>query len=182
MRLLGSFFLVAVAALLAFAETVKYSALENMERSFESRLARNPGKLPFEVLSSASAMYVPGVGVMLSSRVNLVYATLESPFLPQTPVELAARRQKLRQDKLDKVPILEENMRECLADAAVSPDFDVVRPQEQFVIGITLFYFPSKEDSAGLPRQITMSAEKQKLINARRDKVELAKVIQEQIL
>ena len=62
------------------------------------------------------------------------------------------------------------------------PEFDAVRPNEQFAIGVTLFYFPSKEDTTGLPRQITMSAEKQKLINARRDKVDLAKVIQEQIL
>src|ERR1700722_8285179 len=121
MRILGSFFLLAAGALLLLAESVSFSALEGMERNFESKLIKNPGKLPFEILSNASAMYVPGAGVMLSSRVNLVYAILESPFLPTTPAELAARRQKLRLDKLEKVPVLEQNMRECLADAAGSP-------------------------------------------------------------
>ena len=181
MKLLSSFFLLAVAAILAFAETVSFTTLEKLEQNFESRLAKNPGKLPFEILSNASAMYVPGVGVTLSSRVNLVYVTPESPFLQLSPADLAARKQKVRQDKLEKVPVLEENMRECLADAAGSPDFDSVRPNEHFAIGVTLFYFPH-EDITGLPRQITMSAEKQKLINARRNKTDLATVIQEQIL
>ena len=182
MRYLASFGITLAVALLAFADTVNFSALENMERSFEARLAKNPGKLPFEILSNASAMYIPGTGVMLSSRLNLVYVTPESPFLTLTPVEVAARREKLRTDKLEKVPVLEMNMRECLADAASSPEFDAVRPTEQFAIGVTLFYFPSKEDTAGLPRQITMSAQKGTLIQARRAKVDLATVVQEQKL
>jgi hypothetical protein len=120
---------------------------------------------------------------MLSSRVNLTYMDPDSPFRPQiTAADLAAQRQKLHRDKLAKVPILEQNMRECLADAAASPEFDAVSPSEKFMIGVTLFYFPAKEDVTGLPRQITMSAEKQKLIQARRDKLDLSKVVQEQIL
>ena len=82
MRFLSSFFLVALAAILAFDGTVNYPALEKMEKNFEGRLARNPGKLPFDLLSNATAMYVPGVGVSLSSRVNLVYVTPGKPVPP----------------------------------------------------------------------------------------------------
>jgi hypothetical protein len=188
MRLWSSFFLLALSAILALADAVNFSALEDLERGFEARLANGPADLrPFEMLSNAAAMYIPGVGVMLSSRVNLIYENADTPFRPQVPpaqraAELAIERQKLHRDKLAKVPVLEQAMRECLADAAASPKFDAVLPTEKFMIGVTLFYIPTREDITGLPRQITMSAEKQKLIQARRDKVDLATVIQEQKL
>jgi hypothetical protein len=173
------FMLAAGVAVYAFGETVKYAPLENMERNFEMKLLKNQGKQPFQTLSNAPAIYVPGAGVMLTARVNLVYATLESPFLQTTPAEFAALKERLRRSKLEKVPVLEQNMRECLAEAAALSDFDAVPPNEQFAIGVSLFYFP-KEDSTGLPRQITMNAPKQKLLNAIRDKVDLKTVIEEQ--
>lgn len=174
---MGSFFLAAALAV-AFGDTVKYTALQSLERSFENKLASNPGKYPFEVLANAPAIYVPGIGVTVTTIVNLVYTTQESPFRPApTPEEWAT----VRQHKLDKIPVLEQNMREFLADAAASPALDAVRPTEQLSIGVSLFYFP-KEDVTGLPRQITMSAFKQKLLEARRNKVDLATVIMEQKL
>jgi hypothetical protein len=179
MKKMGSFILAGALAALAFAETVKYSALETMERNFESKLVAKPGKLPFQLLSNASAIYVPGAGVMLSSRLNLVYAELENPFVQHTPAEFVALKERLRQSKLEKVPVLEQNMRECLAESAVMPEFDAVPPNEQFAIGVSLFYFP-KEDTTGLPHQITMNAQKQKLLAAVREKADLATVIHEE--
>ena len=176
---LALFFTTAATAYLAYGQAVKYSALESLEQSFEAKLKKNPGKFPFEILSNASAFYVPGAGATLTCRVNLVYATLESPFrpAPPTPEEF----ETLRQNKLQKVPVLEKNMQEYLSDAAASPELDAVRPTEQIAIGVTLFYF-QKEDTTGLPKRIVMSAEKQKLQAARRNKADLATVIQEQKL
>jgi hypothetical protein len=179
MTKMGSFILAGALAVVAFAETVKYSALETMERNFETKLVAKAGKLPFQTLSNASAIYVPGAGVMLSARVNLVYAQLENPFLQQTPAEFDAMKVRLRMSKLEKVPVLEQDMRECLAETAVMPEFDAVPPGEQFAIGVALFYFP-KEDTAGLPHQITMNAQKQKLLAAVREKADLATVIHEE--
>jgi hypothetical protein len=172
---MGSF-LLAATAFLSTAQTIKYTSLEGLEQNFEDRLKKNPGKFPFEIISNANAIYVPGSGVTLTCRVNLVYATLESPFrpAPPTPEEF----ETLRLNKVAKVPILEKNMQDYLADAAVNPQLDAVRPNEQLAIGVTLFYFP-KENTTDLPHRIFMSAEKQKLQQARRDKINVATVIQE---
>jgi hypothetical protein len=68
-----------------------------------------------------------------------------------------------------------------LAETAADADLDPVPPTEKIAIGVTLFYY-KWEDSSGLPRQIVMSAEKQQLLQARRQKLDLASVIQEQKL
>jgi hypothetical protein len=174
---IGFVSLLALAAI-AWSETVKYGALQDLERSFESKLAQNPGKYPFEVMFNAAGVYVPGVGLTLTSRVNLVYWQEPSPFRPAfTPQELAT----LREHKLEKIPVLEQNMREVISDAAVSPNFDAVPANEHITLGVSLFSF-SWENQEGLPHQITMTAEKQQLLKARRNKTDLAKVIQEQKL
>jgi hypothetical protein len=165
------------------AATVKYSALEDFEHAFEGKLAQNPGPgkyLPFDVLFSAPAAYVPGVGLTLTSWVNLVYTPplAISPFSPPLNDQ---QKEDLRAHKLERIPILEQNMREVMADAAASPSFDAIPAGEHISLGVSLFYFPW-EHQEGLPRQITMSAQKQQLLQARRDKIDLAKVIQEQKL
>ncbi len=115
---------------------------------------------------------------MLSSFVNLAYWQEPSPYRPPfTPQEKATLREK----KIQKIPILEQHMRDVMSETAASSDIDSVPANERVIVGVTLFYF-IWEDSSGLPRQITMSAEKQKLLQARRDKLDLATVIQEQKL
>jgi hypothetical protein len=176
---LGSFGAAALLACLGFAQTVKNASLETLERTFEDRIKKSPGPYPYDLMSNPSAVYIPGAGLTVTCRLNLVYATLESPFRPSPPgpAEYAA----LKQHKIDKIPVLEKTMQDYLLDTAGLPDLDAVRPTEQLAIGVTLFYYP-KEDSTGLPRRIVMSAEKQKLLQARRDKLDLATVIQEQKL
>jgi hypothetical protein len=68
-----------------------------------------------------------------------------------------------------------------MAETAAASDIDPVPPAERIVLGVPLFYF-KWEYSDGLPRQITMSAQKEQLLKALRDKVDLATVIQEQKL
>ena len=178
LRRIGFVLSALAAVLIAHAQGIKMTALEDFEHRFEARLAQIPPPYPFEILFPAPAIYVPGVGVMLSSIVNLSYLDQPSPFRPPfTPKELAAFRER----KLQRVPILEQSMREVLAETAASSDIDPVPPNERIILGVTLFYF-KWEDSTGLPRQIVMSAEKQKLLEARRAKVDLASVIQEQKL
>ena len=168
-------------SVVALAATVKYSALEDFEHAFEGKLAQNPGpgKYPaFEVLFTAPAIYVPQVGLTLTTWVNLVYT---QPLSPYSPPPNDQQKEDLRAHKLERIPILEQNMREVMADAAASPSFDGVPAGEHISIGVSLFYY-SWEHQEGLPRQITMSAEKQKLLDARRNQIDLAKVVQEQKL
>lgn len=181
MRRIGFVSLILVSLVLAaYAQGVKFQALVDFEKHFEAKLTQPPLPFPFEVLFPAPAIYVPGNGVTLSTIVNLSYMQPASPFRaegPYSPKELAAFRER----KLQRVPILEERMREVMAEMAAAPDLDSITPNERIVLGVTLYYY-LWEDSAGLPRQIVMSAEKQKLLQAVRDKANLAGVIQEQKL
>ena len=178
MRHLGFVSLALAAVLIARAQGLKMTTLEDLEHRFEAKLGQTPGPFPFEVLSPAPAIYVPGVGVVLSSIVSLSYLDQPNPFRgPFTPKELA----EFRDRKLKRVPVLEQSMREVMAETAAASDMDPVPPNERIVLGVTLFYF-KWEDSNGLPRQITMTAEKQKLLQALRAKTDLATVIQEQKL
>ncbi len=180
-RVYSCVFVALCSSVFAWCETVKYSALENLEHAFEAKLAQNPGpgKYPvFEVLFNAPGIYVPGVGVTLTSWVSLVYTQPLSPFAPPPTDQ---QKEDLRAHKLERVPILEQNMREVMADAAASPSFDAVPGGEHISLGVSLFYH-MWEHQEGLPHQITMSAPKQDLLKARRDKIDLAKVIQEQKL
>ena len=162
----------------AHAQGVKISTLEDFEHRLEAKLALTPPPNPFEVLFPAPAIYVPGVGVVLSSIVNLAYLTPPSPFRPPfTPEEKTGFRQR----KLDHLPILEQDLREVMVETAVASDLELMPANERIIIGVTLFYF-KWEDSTGLPRQIVMSAERQKLLEARRAKIDLATVVQEQKL
>jgi hypothetical protein len=175
---IGFVFSALAIAAIAWSETVKYSALEELERSFETKLGQNAGKYPFDVLFNAPGVYIPGMGLTLTSRISLVYTQQPSPFRPAFSDQEKAT---LREHKLEKVPILEQNMREVMSDAAASPSFDAIPGSEHISLGVSLFYY-LWENQEGLPHQITMTAEKQQLLKARRDKADLAKVIQEQIL
>jgi len=178
---IGFVSLTLVGALIAQAQGLKFTALEEFEHRFEAKLAQTPPPFPFEVLFPAPAVYVPGTAVVLSSIVSLAYVQEPSPFRgPYTPKELASFRER----KLQRLPILEQSMREVIVETASASSMDPLPPTERIVLGVTLFYF-KWEDSSGLPRQIVMSAEKQKLLQALRDKdkkVDLSTVIQEQKL
>lgn len=178
MRPVASLCLLLTLAAFGWCETVRFGALEELEQSFEAKLGQNPGKYPFDILFSAAGVYAPGSGLTLTSRISLVYTQPPNPFRPAfSEDELEA----LRQHKLEKIPVLEQNMREVISDAAASPNFDAVPANEHITLGVSFFYY-KWEKQEGLPHQITMSAEKQQLLKARRDKADLAKVIQEQKL
>ena len=171
--------LAGAALAVTLSPIININALEGYQRRFETQLlAQTPGQFPFEVLSASPGIHVQGVGLTLSSVVSLSYLEPAGPFRqPYTPKELATFRDR----KLERVPILERTMREVMADTANASEIDPLPPNERVILGVTLFYF-KWENSDGLPRQIVMSAEKQQLLKARREKLDLATIVQEQKL
>src|SRR6266702_1754852 len=69
-----------VAAVLADTQPLQFSALEAFETRFEAKLNQTPPPFPFQVLTPAPAVYVPGVGVILSTVVSLSYLEPPNPF------------------------------------------------------------------------------------------------------
>jgi hypothetical protein len=148
-----------MAAAFAAAPRIRREALHAMELSFDKRIQTLSADIPFELLGNTRGVYLEGFGVIFTSEVNLSQSMAITPFSLTIPKEYMV---KLRLRKLDRVPVLEKNMREQLV--AMASSLDSVPPNEQVVLGVTLFYH-NWEDTAGLPLQIVMRAARQQLLD-----------------
>ena len=138
---------------------VKRAALAAMEKSFDNRILKISVENPFDLLGTTRGMYLDGYGAVFTTEVNLVVTAPLSPFRQSISKEEVAR---LRLAKLQRLPLLKLNMRDMLISAAAS--LDGVPANEQIVVGVSLFHF-YWEDMNGLPSQIVMQAERQKLLD-----------------
>lgn len=149
----------AMAAAFASVPRVSREALAAMELSFDKRIRTISADVPFELLGNTRGVYLEGYGAVFTSEVNLAQSMTVTPFSLTIPKEYAT---KLRQRKLERVPVLAKNMQEQML--AMASSLDTVPPKEQVVLGVTLFYH-TWEDRSGLPSQIVMQAERQKLLD-----------------
>ena len=149
-----------VASIAAAEMRVSRVSLAAMEKSFDRRVETVNVDDPFMLLGTTRGLYLNGYGAVFTAEVNLVANAAISPFRPMFTKQEIAR---LRQKKHDRVTVLKEHMRNALIGAAAS--LDGVSPNEQIVLGVTLFYF-NWEDRAGLPTQVVMQAPKKALLEA----------------
>jgi hypothetical protein len=156
---LPTLLLAAMAAAFAAVPRVSRAALAGMELSFDKRIRTLSADIPFELLGNTRGVYLEGYGAVFTSEVNLAQSMTVTPFSLTIPKEYAA---KLRQRKLARLPVLTKNMQEQLL--AMASSLDAVPPNEHVVLGVTLFYH-TWEDRSGLPSQIVMQAERQKLLD-----------------
>jgi hypothetical protein len=139
-------------------------ALAGLERSFDSRLERANAPDSFYLLGPTRAVYLEGYGVVFSAEINLIISPNLSPFHQSfTKIE----KTRIHDRKLRQLPMLAQNMREMLIASAAA--LENLPPNEQVVAAVTLFHY-SWEDASGMPSQIVMQAERQKLLsNATRE-------------
>ena len=140
------------------------AALSGLENNFDGRFQRANATDPFDLLGTTRAVYLDGYGVVFSAELNLIVTPNLNPF---HQVFTSAEKARIHERKLQRLPLLKQNMREMLIASAVS--LENLPPSEQVVLAVTLFHY-SWEDSSGLPAQIVMQAERQKLLsNATRE-------------
>lgn len=146
-----------------------------MEKDFDNRLTREVlDDDPFALLGMTRGVHVEGLGIVYSAEVNLAQLPGISPFHPEMTKADWAR---IRQKKLQRVPVLRTAMKQMLLNCAAS--LDGVPTEEVVALGVTLTRHPS-EDSAGLPSQIVVQALKRDLIDVqagRRDRAQLDTLI-----
>ncbi len=148
-----------LGAALADAPRVRRAALAAMEKSFDDRLQSAVTQEPFDMLGNTRGIYLEGYGAVFTAELGLVFTPSINPFRLAIPKpEIAAVHQR----KLRQLPILKQNMREMLLNCSAS--LDSVPGNEQIVVSIILFN-RAWEDTSGLPSQIMMQAERQKLLN-----------------
>ena len=156
MRALGA---VCLAVMLlqasAAATSVGWPAIAAMEQLADKALVGRDD--PFELLGNTRGAYLEGYGAVFSTEVSLAFTPAANPFRgPLTKTEIMAvnERKRLR------LPALRKAMQTFLLNASVS--LDGVGPNEQVVYFVDLYYH-NWEERKGLPSQIVMRGEKQKL-------------------
>ena len=138
---------------------VTRAALAVLEKSYDRRVARANTPDSFDLLGSTRGVYLEGYGVVFSTEVNLIVSPNLTPFHPVfSPNEKA----RVHDRKLQRLPALKQSMREMLYSSAAS--LENLPPGEQVVLAVSLFHY-SWEDTSGMPAQIVMQAERQKLLS-----------------
>lgn len=157
---------ISLFATLGFAPNVPVKTTRGsmiaIEKSIDSQIQRINVDDPYFLLGPTRGMYVSGFGAVFSSEVNLVANAAISPFRPTYSKEELA---KLREKKQIRAAQLKQQMRDMIVNAAWA--LETLPPDDNVVLGISIYYF-SWEDSAGLPRQIVMKAQRRALISVPR--------------
>ena len=149
----------ATWAAVAQGPRVGYAAIRAMEQSVDRRVMTLSTDTPFDLLGNTRGVYLGGYGAVFTTEVNLLVTNNISPFLQTIPKEYVA---KVHTQKLQRVPLLKRSMQDALVATAAS--LDNVPAGENIVLGVTLFYY-NWENTSGLPAQIVMQAQRQKLLD-----------------
>jgi len=143
------------------APRITRAALEATERTIDQRISKITMDVPFDVLGTARGCYIAGFGAVFTAEVSLAPTPALTPFRQKvTPEEIA----RIHERKLAQVPRLKQAMREALVSSAAA--LDRLAPEEQIVVGISLFYY-SWEDTSGMPKQVVMRASRKALADFR---------------
>ncbi len=177
MRLLVG--IAAAALCLAAAESaVSPATIAAVEGTMNRTLSVGPAD-PYELMGTARGTYLNGYGALFTVELDLINAgpISPNPFKPKvSPQELASVRER----KVKNLSILKDSMRTLMMNAGST--LEGMPPNERVSMEAYLFYY-SWENSKGMPQRVFMSAEKQKLMDAKTAHAgpqELAAIIEEQ--
>jgi hypothetical protein len=162
MKYLISLLLAATLLIAAVTEPViTRTMLTPVEKKIDQRMETLFDE-PFLLLGMTRGLYLDKFGAVFSTELQLVSTPGVGTFGFTAPTKemLASTRKK----KLERLPLLKDAMRAQLAAAAVA--LDKLPADEKVVLGVSIFR-RSWEDSAGLPAQIVMQANRKDLISAR---------------
>lgn len=149
----------AKAAAVSQGPRVTRDSMMKIEKAFDTRVAKIATDVPFDLLGATRGVYLDGYGAVFTAELNLMITAPLSPFRQTVTKDEVA---KLHAKKLQRVDVLKQNMRDMLA--AIASSLDTLAPNDQIVLGVTLFYY-NWEDKTGLPGQIVMQGTRQKLLS-----------------
>ena len=170
------------AATLCFAATesrVSRAAILAVEGSMNERFSARSAD-PYDLLGPARGTYLEGYGTLFTFEVDLANAggLIMSPFKQTiTPEELAG----LRDRKLRKLSEMKDTMRTVMMNAGAT--LEGLPPDEHVAMEAILFSYSWEKNAKEMPRRVFMTAEKQKLLDARANHAtqsDLAAIIEEQ--
>lgn len=163
-RLLACWVLAVAIVGAAVGGRITRASMQVLERGSDSSLEGMLTDDPLRILGSTRAVYLDGYGVVFSAEIELAPGSTPNPFRMQFTKEDLAR---IKEKKKVRLSQLREHMRTLLVTYATLD----VPLHENVALAVTIPYF-RQEDSAGLPRQIVMSAPRKLLLDARAGKPE----------
>ena len=152
-------------AVLCFADSAKVSraALMEVEAGINDAV-RSVTADPYDLLGTARGTYIEGYGALITVELNLVYINSLGPFRPAMTKEDV---EGVHQRKLRKLDVLRDLLRQQMLRASTT--LTGVQPKEQIAIEAFLWNY-NWETTTGLPHRILLSAERQKLLDAKASK------------
>lgn len=164
-RILPIILLLSAALAVADTSRIGYTALAKLEAHLDNFLVR--GDHPCQLLGNTRGIYIEGYGAIFTTLVALVPTPTPSPFNDFSQKNIT----DIHDRKLRQVPLMKDKMYTMLLMMASDPGLDSVRPHEQIVCGLTFFYYRQWENLSGLPLQIVMQGEKQKLLDVQAGRI-----------
>ena len=138
---------------------VPRQAISDLERRLDTKLAGlGSDNDPVDLLGTARGIYLDGYGVVLTVEASLIITPGLNPFKSSMT---DAEKAKIRQRKLDRLPLLRQAMRDVWRDSASA--LTSVPDNQQVVIAVRLLYL-NWEDTHGLPGQIVMKGDRRAAI------------------
>lgn len=132
-------------------------AIVDLEKSFDGAIEKVIASDPMLIMASTQGVYVQGFGAVFTAQVDLINTPQKNPFRQAMS---DADKQRIRTRKVERLPVLRQQMRQMLTAAAKLPG---VPPNEQVVLAVSIFRY-GWEDTKGLPAQIVMQAERSELL------------------
>ena len=134
---------------------VPRQTLADVERHLDTKLASVGGANdPIDLLGAARGIYLDGYGAVFTAEASLIITPGLNPF---HPAMTEPEKEKVRQRKLDRLPMLKQLMRDVWRDSATA--LTSIPDNQQVVVAVRLLYLPW-EDTRGLPGEIVMKGDR----------------------
>ncbi|HUA62709.1 MAG TPA: hypothetical protein VML19_28390 [Verrucomicrobiae bacterium] len=138
---------------------LSFDIVKTLERQFDSKLASPGGKEPFEVIGPTRGLYVQGTGMIFTAELDLIIIAGANPLFRHEFTD--SEKAQFHARKLEQLRVLEAAMRDMMSSSAQR--LDIMPDNERIVLAVRLLYRPW-ENTAGLPVQILMSADRKSAI------------------
>ena len=129
--------------------------MADVERHLDTKLS-SLGNVndPVDLLGDARGIYLDGYGAVFTVEASLIITPGLNPF---HTVMTEPEKAKVRQRKLDRLPMLRQVMRDIWRDSATA--LTSIPDNQQVVVAVRLLYLPW-EDTRGLPGEIVMKGDR----------------------
>jgi hypothetical protein len=144
--------------------------LATVEANFDDKLRKTFVDTQFQVIDRTNGVYIEGSGVVFTNTVNLTMTPVLSPFFQSIS---PAEKEKFQQQKVKKLPVLRQFMKDFLVTTATS--IDKLPADESVTLSVKMFY-QSWELHQGLPERVVVTGQKRKLVDIAANRLDRSKI------